>query len=133
MYVMIFFYIVFSSVIAFGVTYNAARIALSERSRALASLRVLGFTSGEVTYILLGELALLTLMALPAGVFVGYGLVWLLSPMLDTDMYQFPAVIEPSTYGYAMLVVLGSALICWWRMGRRLIGLDLVAVLKTRD
>ena len=43
--------------IAFGVIYNNMRIALSERNRELASLRVLGFHRGEVAYILLGELA----------------------------------------------------------------------------
>lgn len=133
MYVMIFFYIAFSSLIALGVTYNSARIALSERARALASLRVLGFTRGEVAYILFGELAMITFLALPVGALAGYGLVWLMSPMLNTDMYQFPAVIAPSTYGYAVLVVLVSALICWWILRRRMRNLDLIAVLKTRD
>ena len=65
---------VFAGIIAFGVVYNAARVSLSERSRELASLRVLGFTRAEISLILLGELALLTLVALPVGGFFGYGL-----------------------------------------------------------
>ena len=54
-----------AAVIAFGVVYNNARISLSERARELASLRVLGFTRGEVLRILLLELAILTLVAQP--------------------------------------------------------------------
>jgi len=133
MYVQIFFYVVFSSMIAFGVSYNSARIALSERSRTLASLRVLGFTRAEIAYILLGELALMTLFALPVGAAMGYAIVWLMSPMLNTDMYQFPAVIDASTIGYSLMVVLVSAVICWWMMRQRLMKLDLIAVLKTRE
>ena len=67
-------YVLFASVIAFGVVYNSVRISLSERSRELATLRVIGFTRGEVSYILLGELALVTLVAVPLGLVVGYGL-----------------------------------------------------------
>ena len=63
----IFINVLFASVIAFGVVYNAARVSLSERSRELASLRVLGFTRAEISLILMGELALLTLAALPIG------------------------------------------------------------------
>ena len=70
-YVMIFFNLLFSSIIAGGVVYNAARVSLSERSRELASLRVLGFTRGEISFILLGELASVTLMAIPAGLAAG--------------------------------------------------------------
>ena len=69
----IFLNVVFAGIIAFGVVYNAARVSLSERSRELASLRVLGFTRAEISLILLGELALLTMVALPVGGLLGYG------------------------------------------------------------
>ena len=62
---------VFAVIIAFGVIYNSARIALTERGRELASLRVLGFTRGEIAYILLGELGILTLFAIPLGLWLG--------------------------------------------------------------
>ena len=64
--VLVAFNVLFASTIAFGVVYNAARISLSERSRELASLRVLGFTRAEISSILLGELALLTLVGTPS-------------------------------------------------------------------
>ncbi len=119
--------------IAFGVVYNSARIALSERSRELASLRVLGFTHGEIAYILLGELAVLTLIAIPVGFLLGVGLTGILVLAFKTDLYRLPLILEPSNYALGASVVLVSALvsglILWYRLGR----LDLVAVLKTRE
>lgn len=119
--------------IAFGVVYNSTRIALSERSRELASLRVLGFTHGEIAYILLGELAVLTLIAIPVGFLLGVGLTGILVLAFKTDLYRLPLILEPSNYALGASVVLVSALvsglILWYRLGR----LDLVAVLKTRE
>ncbi len=133
MYVMVGFYIAFAVLIAVGVSYNGARIAFSERARALASLRVLGFTSGEVAYILMGELAIQAVLAMPLGCLVGDGLAWLMSPLLTTDMYQFPLIINASTYGLAMAVGLVASLACGAIVSRRVYHLDLVAVLKARD
>ncbi len=133
MYVMIGFYVAFSSLIAFGVAYNSARIALSERARSLASLRVLGFTSAEVAYILLGELAVQTLLALPVGCAFGYAMALAMSPMLKTDMYDFPFVINDPTYGMSVLVVTIAAVICAVLVRRRVYQLDLISVLKTRE
>jgi putative ABC transport system permease protein len=127
------FNIGFAGLIAFGVVYNSARISLSERGRELASLRVLGFRTGEVSYILLGELALLTLLALPLGSVIGYGLAWALSLGLQSDLYRVPLFVERSTYGLAIAVVVASAVLCGLMVVRRIAALDLVAVLKTRE
>lgn len=127
------FNIGFAALIAFGVVYNSARIALSERGRELASLRVLGFRRSEVAYILLGELAVLTLLALPLGCAIGYGLAWAMSLGLQSDLYRVPLVVERDTYGLAILVVVASAAICGAIVARRVAQLDLVAVLKTRE
>jgi putative ABC transport system permease protein len=122
-----------AATIAFGVVYNSARIALSERSRELASLRVLGFTRSEVAYILLGELALLTLLAIPLGFAIGRGLCALLVTQLSSDLYQIPLVTEPSTYAFAASIVLAASLVSGWLIWRKLARLDLVGVLKTRE
>jgi len=124
---------VFAAVIAVGVVYNNARIALSERAWELASLRVLGFSRGEVSGLLLGELALLIAVALPLGMLAGWGLVHLLSAALKTDQFHFPVVILPRTYAWAAVCVVlagvGSALV----VRRRIDRLDMVAALKTRE
>ncbi len=127
------FFVGFSSVLAVGVLYNAARVALSERGRELATLRVLGFRRGEIAYILLGEAALLTLIALPLGCAVGYGLVWLISQGFETELFRMPLVVGRASYAVAVLVVIAAAVGAGLLVRRRVRRLDLVAVLKTRE
>lgn len=124
---------VFSTIIALGIVYNAARITLTERSRELASLRVLGFTRGEISYVLLGELALLVLAAIPLGLAIGYGLCWYIARAVDNELYRVPLVIEPDTYAFAVTVVLLAAAASAFAVRRRLDHLDLISVLKTRE
>jgi putative ABC transport system permease protein len=128
-----FFNTLLASTIAFGVVYNSARIAFSERSRELASLRVLGFTRGEISYILLGELAVLTLAALPVGCLIGYGLCAGVVAAWQNDLFRIPLVIQPATYSFAALVVVVAALISGALIQRKLNRLDLVAVLKMKE
>jgi putative ABC transport system permease protein len=119
--------------IAFGVVYNSARIALSERSRELASLRVLGYTRGEASFILLGELGILTVAALPMGILLGRLLCGFFVQTWQTDLFRIPLVLEPRTYAYAALVVLVCSLVSGLIVRHRIDHLDLVGVLKTRE
>jgi putative ABC transport system permease protein len=119
--------------ISFGVVYNSMRIALSERNRELASMRVLGYTRGEVAYILLGELALLTMISIPLGLLIGEGLCAYLAFRFDTDLYRIPLILQPDVYAFAALVVVVSALISGYMIWRNLANLDMVAVLKTKE
>lgn len=128
-----FFNTLLAGSIAFGVVYNSARIALSERSRELASLRVLGFRRGEVSYILLGELGILTLVALPIGFAIGRGLCAYTIMGLQTDLFRIPLVIDSSTYSFSAAVVVASAVISALIVRRRVDHLDLVSVLKMRE
>ena len=126
-------YVTLAVIIAFGVVYNSARIQLSEHTRELASLRVLGFTRGEVSRVLLTELTLLTLLAIPLGWVIGYGFGWLLIKAFSSDLYRVPLVIENATYAKATLVVLAATAASALIVRRRVDNLDLIAVLKTRD
>ncbi len=123
----------FSCVIAFGVVYNAARISLSERSRELASLRVLGMTRGEISYILLGELAVLTLTAIPLGCLLGVWMSRATLESLNTEVIRMPYVMTDFTFALAATVVLVAALVSGLLVRQRLDRLDLVEVLKTRE
>ena len=116
-----------------GVVYNGARIALSERGRELASLRVLGFTRREVTVLLLGEQGAITLLAIPIGWLFGFGFVVLTLSSLDTERYRFPLMMAPRTYLVSAVVTLFAAALASVAVRRRLHRLDLIAVLKTRE
>jgi putative ABC transport system permease protein len=128
-----FFNMMFASVIAFGVVYNSARISLAERSRDLATLRVIGFTRAEISAILLGELAVLTLAAIPLGLAIGYLFAAWATLGLDTEVYRIPLVIGRHTCGFAVSVVLIGAAVSGLIVRRKLDHLDLVSVLKTRE
>jgi putative ABC transport system permease protein len=123
----------FATVIAVGVVYNNARIALAERTWELASLRVLGFTRAEVSGLLLGEMAISIAIALPLGMALGYGLVHLVVGLLKSDQFFFPVVIRPPTYAWAGIAVLASGIASALVVRRRIDTLDMVAALKTRE
>ena len=125
--------IVFASVLAMGMIYNGARIALAERANELATLRILGFTRQEVTFILLGEQAVLTAAALPFGFAAGYGLCAWLSIRLETELYRMPLIVTGSSYAWAFMIVLCSACVSAFLVSRRLAKLDIVSVLKSRE
>jgi putative ABC transport system permease protein len=133
MLVFTFINTILAATVAVGVIYNSARIALSERSRELASLRVLGYTRGEISYILLGELGVLALAAVPLGFLIGRGLCAFIAARFETDLYRIPLVVEANTYGFSAAVVLASAVLSGLIVRRRLDRLDLVAVLKMRE
>lgn len=123
----------FAGVITFGVVYNAARISLSERSRELASLRVLGMTRGEISYILLGELAILVLTAVPMGCVMGWLMARGMLDALNTETFRLPFVMSDASYASAATVVLAAGAISALIVRSRLDQLDLVEVLKTRE
>jgi putative ABC transport system permease protein len=131
--VMNFIYAAFAAVMAGGVAFSAARITLAEQERDLATLRVLGFTRAEVSYVLVGELMALALLAIPAGCLIGTGLaVWLMQ-LFQTDMYSFPFVFNPPGYafaiGFTLACVLAAALVVRTGVDK----LDMIGVLKARD
>ncbi|HEX7669181.1 MAG TPA: ABC transporter permease, partial [Polyangiaceae bacterium] len=123
----------FGCAIAVGVVYNNARIALSARSRDLASLRVLGFTRREISTVLLGELAAYLLLAVPLGIVLGRGLVSLMMSSVDPEMYRMPIVVTGRTYVFGVAVTLAAGLASGLVVRRKLDELDLVAVLKARE
>ncbi len=125
--------ILFASIIAVGVVYNGARVSLAERSREFASLRVMGFTRGEVSGLLLGELAMLTVAAIPLGLLLGYGFAAWAARGMDTELFRVPLVVDSSTYGMAALVTLIATVISGLIVRRRVDHLDLIAVLKTKE
>lgn len=126
------FNVIFATVIAFGVIYNSARVGLAERAHELATLRILGFTRGEVSTVLLGELAVLVLMAIPVGLLLGRALAKVVVSALGGDIIRLPFNIEPGTYVFAVAVVVGAAIVSGLVVRRGIDRLDLVETLKTK-
>ncbi len=133
MLIFAFFNTILAATIAIGVVYNTARIALSERSRELASLRVLGYTRGEISYILLGELAILVLAAIPLGLLMGKWLSEFMASSMQSDLFRVPSIISEWTYAFSSLVVVIAAVLSGLIVRRKLDQMDLVEVLKTRE
>ncbi len=123
----------FGAVLTVGVVYSSAHAALSERARDLASLRVLGFTWEEVVYLLLGELALLTTLALPLGFALGHALIALMVSGFESDLFRIPHYVSPATYALSALATVAAALLAGVLVRARVQRLDLIAVLKARD
>jgi putative ABC transport system permease protein len=123
----------FACLIAVGMVYNGARVALSERGHELASLRVLGFNQREIGFMLLGEQGMLGLASLPLGFLIGYGLCALLTTAMQTELYRMPLVVNPKTFALSVAIVGLASIGTGTLLYRRLSHLDLVAVLKTRE
>lgn len=119
--------------IAFAVVYNSARIAFAERERELATLRVLGFGRGEVAWILIGELVVLTLLAVPLGWLLGYGLAWIVTQALAMDLFRMPFVITRQAYAFSAAGVFAAALLSALLIAPRLRRLDMVTALKSNE
>jgi putative ABC transport system permease protein len=126
-------YTMFATIVAFGIIYNSARISLSERARELATLRVLGFTRGEVGAVLVGELVLLTVAALPVGLLLGSGFAAGILKAVNTETVRLPLVLTPSNYAFAVLVVAIASALSAWFAARKLADIDLVSALKALD
>ena len=126
-------YFTFAIIVSFGVVYNSARIALSERSRDLATLRVVGFSNREVAGVMIGELAMLTLAAIPVGLWIGSHLANLIVQSASTESVRLPLILTHQTYATAVLIVLVSAGFSFFVVSRRIRKLDLLEVLKARD
>jgi putative ABC transport system permease protein len=126
-------YLVFAIVVAFGVVYNNARISLAERARELATLRVIGFSEREVGAVLITELAILALLALPIGLLLGTGFAKGIVSAVNTETVRLPVIFTLHNYAFATMVVTVASAISALVVLRRLKELNLVSALKAPE
>ena len=120
-------------IVAFGVIYNNARISLDERARELATLRVIGMTQREVGAVIVIELAMLALMAVPIGLCLGTGFVTVLVRSINTETVRLPLVFTSYTYTFAVIVVGVASALSAVVVLRKLKQLDLIGALKAPE
>jgi putative ABC transport system permease protein len=126
-------YFVFAVTLAFGIVYTNCRICFWEQSRELAMLRITGFTQSEVANVLIAELAVLTLVALPAGLWMGGKLAGLTVQAASTETTRLPLILSDQNYLTAIAVVLLSTAISFLIVRREVGELDLLGVLRTSE
>ncbi len=126
-------YMLFATIVAFGIIYNSARISLSERGRELATLRVLGFSRGEVGAVLVGELVVLTLVALPLGLAIGSAFAKGILTAVNTETVRLPLVLTPANYAFAVLVVAIASAASALFAARKVASIHLASALKALD
>jgi putative ABC transport system permease protein len=126
-------YLVFATVVAFGVVYNNARISLAERARELATLRVIGFSRREVGGVLVTELVILALIAVPIGLALGSGFATGIVNAVNTETVRLPVVLKLGNFAFAVLVVAVASTLSALFVLRQLHRLNLVGVLKAPE
>jgi putative ABC transport system permease protein len=129
----ILFYVSFAGALRQGYPAHVVGHPECDRARDLATLRVLGFDQGECAYILLGEIAVLALAAIPIGLLAGNGLAHGLIALYSRQDLRLPAIISARSYGVSIAVFLAAVALASALTGRRIWTLNLVAVLKTRE
>lgn len=126
-------YMSLAVIVAFGVIYNNARISLAERARELATLRVVGMTQREVGAVIVTELAILALLAVPVGLVLGTGIASAIVSSVNTETVRLPLVFPPYTYTFALIVVAAASTLSALVVLRKLKHLDLIGALKAPE
>lgn len=127
------FFAGFAILLAIGIVFNTARIALAERSWELASLRVLGFTYMEVFRLVMGGIIIELCIGIPLGILMGFGLSSLSTYLMPTEFVRLPLFIKPNTYGISIVVIMGTTAVTSLIIYNRIKRLNLIAVLKSFD
>ncbi len=126
-------YLTLAVIVAFGVIYNNARISLAERARELATLRVIGMTQHEVGSVIVIELGLLAVIALPIGLLFGSGFSAAIIHSVNTETVRVPLVFTSYTYTFAVVVVGIASALSSMVVLRKLKQLDLIGALKAPE
>ena len=126
-------YLTLAVIVAFGVIYNNARISLAERARELATLRVIGMTQQEVGAVIVIELGVLAVIAVPVGLLLGTGFATAIIHSVNTETVRLPLVFTSYTYTFAVVVVAVASVLSSMVVLRKLKQLDLIGALKAPE
>lgn len=123
--------IVSAGILAFIVLYNLTNINVTERTREIATIKVLGFFDPEVNAYIYRETATLALMGCGFGLLLGIGLEAFVISTVEIDVVMFGRTIHAMSYVYSAALTLVFALIVNLAMAPRLRRIDMVESLKS--
>ena len=117
--------------LAFIVLFNLGNINITEREREIATIEVLGFYPKETGAYVFRENLILAMMGIIAGIPAGYFLHKFIMSRIVVDAVAFNEVIEPVSYVYTVLVVLGFTFIVDIILRRKLRKINMAEALKS--
>ena len=121
----------FAAALAFIVIYNLTNINLAERTREIATVKVLGLYPREVYGYVLRENLILSVIAAVLGMPLGCAFHWLVMSMIKIDIVYFPTLINPVSYLLAFACTILFALLINQYMKRHIERIDMAESLKT--
>lgn len=120
-----------AGLLAFVVLYNLTNVNISERTREIATIKVLGFYPKEVSSYVYRENIVLTLIGGLCGLVLGIALHALIMNLAEMPEVMFGRNIEPLSFVYSMILTLVFAMIVNIVMYRRLRQIPMVESLKS--
>lgn len=126
-------FVTFAVLMSVGIAFATSSVTLAEQRRDLATLQVLGFTRREVSYVLLAEIGVLTLISLPIGVAFGHWFAMVFLEAMATDLFTFPMRFEPAAYASSAAIVLAAIIGASLLVRRDVDRINLVESLKSRE
>ncbi|MBR0232241.1 MAG: ABC transporter permease [Clostridia bacterium] len=114
------------------VLYNLGVMSYVERSRELATLKVLGFRSGKIGRLLISQNVWLTVIGVVLGLPAGIGVLhWLLAALASE--YELKLMLGPLTYSVSVLLTFGVSLLVGWMVSRKNKKINMVEALKDAE
>ncbi|WP_170113396.1 ABC transporter permease [Ahniella affigens] len=126
-------FVTFAVLMSVGIAFATSSVTLAEQRRDLATLQVLGFSRREVSYVLLAEIGVLTLLSLPLGVLIGHWFAMAFLKAMATDLFTFPMRFEPAAYAASAAIVLAAIIGASLLVRREIDRINLVESLKSRE
>jgi putative ABC transport system permease protein len=129
----IYLYVFIGVITGFSIIYSSSFIILSERSRELASMMVLGMTPREVFSVITFEQWFISFFAILAGIPLAQMMQWGMAMEMSTDMYTIPGELSLPSLFVAPLITGLSIWLAQRFVLSKIEKLSLIDVLKTRE
>ena len=129
---MVFILVVAAVILGIVVLYNLGIMSYVERSRELATLKVLGFRNKKIGQLLISQNIWLTVIGVILGLPAGLGtLYWMLTALAGE--YEMKLMLGPLTYSVSILLTFSVSLLVGWMVARKNKKIDMVEALKNTE